>query len=388
MSSMSTRLSSRSTRSVWRHTLCTFVAAAALGAALPACAEGSASTGDTMSPVVLRLATVGDSRHDPKLKTLDGEEQRWLQNSRVLGRMLNEISADHAQVLVFNGDMVMGYTRDAQQLDREYAFWRGLMAGMIERGTYVLPVSGNHEMQMPTPQPDGSKKKLAQPELAEAWRANMGDLIVDEARWQRVTGLPLAGWNLDNSPALGRDGITSSQRQLSYSLDAGPVHIAIINTDPVGHDSAAPVSWLREDFEAARARGAKRFFVFGHKMAYTYDFNPRPADKETGLEVRPAERDAFWDLMEAFDATYFCGHEHIYHAEQPRAAQGGHAWQVIVGSGGSPFAASPTEASKPSDRMYAWAEVAVHADGSTDIVVRGFDEHLGPTQVIEQWTLR
>jgi hypothetical protein len=354
--------------------------------ALAAVALSSAAIAEP-SPVVFRFSTVGDSRADAKDKLLDAQDRRWLQNTKVLSRILDEISAHHAQALMFNGDMVMGYTRDPALLDREYAYWRGMVAGLMERGTYVLPVPGNHELQMPTPQPDGKPVKLAQPELADAWRANMGDLIVDEARWKRTTGLPLSGWSVDNSPAPGRDGITTSQHQLSYSLDAGPVHIAIINTDPVGHDSSAPVAWLRQDFEAAKARGAKRFFVFGHKMAFAYDFNPRAADKESGLEVRPAERDAFWDLIEAFGATYFSGHEHIYNAAQPRLSQGGKAWQVIVGSGGSPFAASPAEASRPSDRMYAWAEVAVRADGRAEIVVRGFDEHLGPTQVIEQWQL-
>ncbi|MBV8393674.1 MAG: metallophosphoesterase [Alphaproteobacteria bacterium] len=351
----------------------------------PTCAAEPAN------PVVLRIATFGDSRADAKDKHLDGQDRRWLQNTAVLTRLSDEIAASHAQLFVFNGDMVMGYTDDAAQLDREYAYWRGMMAGLMAHGTYVLPVPGNHEMQMPTRQPDGSKEKLAQPWLADAWRANTADLLIDAARWQRTVGLPLQGWDPANSPAPGSDGISTSQQGLSYSLDAGLAHIAVINTDPVGHDSGVPVQWLARDFAAARERGAKRFFVFGHKMAYQYDF-ARPdaaakVEKETGLEVRAAERDAFWDLVEAYGATYFCGHEHIFHASQPRVGQGGRAWQVIVGSGGSPFAAAPGTSDKPSDRMYAWAEVAVHADGATDVVIHGFDEHMGPSQVIERWSM-
>jgi hypothetical protein len=352
-------------------------------------AQSSANSAD--NPVVLRLATVGDSRADPKDPRLSGQDRRWLQNTAVLARLVDEIGASHAHLLVFNGDMVMGYTEDHAQLDRQYAYWRGMMAGLMERGTYVLPVPGNHEMQMPMAQPDGSKLKLAQPWLEQAWRDNMSDLIMDGGRWQRSTGLPLAAWDPDNSPPIGVDGVTSAQQRLSYSLDAGPVHIAVINTDPVGHDSGAPVQWLAKDLERAKARGAKRFFVFGHKMAYLYDFATRQSagksEKESGLEVRLAERDAFWDLMESFDATYFCGHEHIFHASQPRAAQGGRAWQVIVGSGGSPFAAAPGASDRPSDRMYAWAEVAVHADGAAEVSIHAFDEHMGPTRVIENWTL-
>jgi len=339
------------------------------------------------SPVILRIATVGDSRGDPKGHDLSGADRRWVQNTAVVARMLDEISTDHAQVLVFNGDMVMGYTHDAAQLDREYAYWRGLVAPLMERGTYVLPVPGNHEMQMPMPQPNGKSEKLAQPELADAWRANMGDLILDTSRWQRLVGSAPTAWDLANAPMPGRDGISTSQLQLSYSLDAGIVHIAVINTDPVGHDGAAPVEWLRRDFAAARARGAKRFLVFGHKMAFAYEFSKKQVNDETGLDARLAERDAFWDLIEAYGASYFCGHEHIYHASQPRAAQGGKAWQVIVGSGGSPFAAKPGLAEHPTDRLYAWAEISVHADGMADVVVHGFDERFGPTQIVDKWQI-
>ena len=340
------------------------------------------------SAVVFHFATVGDSRHDPKAQGLSGQDRRWLQSSRVLARLLGEMGASHPQALIFNGDMVMGYTHDAAQLDREYAFWRGMVTHLLEGGTYVLPVPGNHEVQMPTPQPDGHSLKLAQVELEQAWRANMGDLIVDGDRWQRTTGLPLKGWDPANTPQPGRDGIRTDQTQLSYSLDAGSVHLAVINTDPVGHDGGVPLTWLRQDFEAARARGAKRFFVFGHKMAYAYVFNAHRKDKEDGLEVRPAERDAFWDLIEAYGATYFCGHEHIYHASQPRRTEGGQAWQVIVGSGGSPFAAHPGESSNPLDRFYAWADVSVLANGRVRVKVLGFDEHFGPTQVLAQWEIR
>jgi len=366
---------------------------AAMVLGLAACAgsapgQKAAAGDDPQNQVVFRFATVGDSRHDPKASDLSGQDRRWLQSTRVLARMLREIGETHPQALMFNGDMVMGYTQDAMQLDREYAFWRGMVAGLMEGGTYVLPVPGNHEVQMPTPQADGRTVKLAQPALEDAWRANMGDLIMDGARWRQTTGLALAGWDEGNLPQPGSDGISSSQKQLSYSLDAGQVHIAVINTDPAGHDGAAPVQWLQRDFAAARARGARRFFVFGHKMAYAYVFNPHQKDKEDGLEVRPAEREAFWDLIEQYGATYFCGHEHIYHASQPRLAEGGHAWQVIVGSGGSPFAAKPGESSNPQDRLYAWADVSVLRSGVARVQVHAFDEHFGPTKVIAQWEIR
>lgn len=357
-------------------------------ASLSGCAGNVVASTPSDDPEVFHFATVGDSRGDPKAPGISAQDKRWAQASPVLARMTQEIGDSKAQALVFNGDMVMGYTPERAQLDRQYAYWRGMVAGLMERGTYVLPVPGNHEVQMPTPQPGGGSQKLAQPWLEDAWRDNMGDLVLDESRWKKTTRLPVKGFDVSNAPAVGTDGITTPQQQLSYSLDAGAVHLAIINTDPVGLDASAPLQWLRQDFEAAKARGAKRFFVFGHKMAYTYVYSGKQKDKADGLDARVALRDGFWDLIEAYGATYFSGHEHIYHASQPRLSSGGKAWQVIVGSGGSPFSAKPGDSNNPQDRMYAWADVRVRQSGKVIIEVRGFDEHFGPTQVLARWDIR
>ena len=95
-------------------------------------------------------------------------------------------------------------------------------------------------------------------------------------------------------------------------------------------------------------------------------------------------RDAFWDTIEDFGATYFCGHEHIYDLSQPARAKGGKAWQVIVGSGGSPFDSD----TKPGlDRTYAWAVVDVLANGKTRVTTYGFDENQGRTKVLARFTI-
>lgn len=362
-------------------------AASAVTPAVTASALSQQASAEPPAPV-FHFTTVGDSRHDSRAPGLTGQDRRWLQATQVLARMTREMAAVRPQALVFNGDMIMGYTRDATQVEREYAYWRGMVAGLMEQGTYVLPVPGNHEVQVPTRLANGRTEKLAQAWLEDAWRANMGDLILDETRWSRLTGQPAQAWKPSHAPAPGSDGVSTPQQQLSYSFDVGAVHLAVINTDPVGFDSSAPVRWLRADLAAAKARGARQFFVFGHKMAYVYEFQAGVAEREDGLNVRPALRDAFWDVIEAYGATYFCGHQHIYHASQPRLAQGGRAWQVIVGSGGSPFAAWPGQSSNPFDRFYAWADVKVYADDRVQIQVLGFDEHFGPTQVLKTWELR
>jgi hypothetical protein len=174
-----------------------------------------------------------------------------------------------------------------------------------------------------------------------------------------------------------------------YSFDFRGVHFAVINTDPVGRDSHAPVNWLAADLAAARARGAKQVFVFGHKPAYTYSYLKDAPTPAAGLDVDPAARDAFWNVIEQNGATYFCGHEHIFNMARPHAAQGGRSWQVLVGSGGSPFDAKPADATvQPStDRSYAYAHVSVLRNGSVQIRAYGFNEHYGDTRLLRLVTL-
>jgi len=358
---------------------------------LPACPT---LADEAISPLVFKFVTVGDSRQEPKRAGNSAQDERWLQATPIWSRMLYEIEQQHPQALVFNGDMVYGYSNDLAAIDRQYAFWRGMVAGLMERGTYVLPVPGNHEVQVPYEKPSEGNGKRAIVATENAWRANMGDLILDLPRWKKTTGTTVSAWNVDHAPAIGSDGISSDQRQLSYSFDAGTIHFAVMNTDPAGFDESAPATWLEADLAAAKARGARNFFVFGHKPAYTYFPIPpaggegKPAkEKEDGFASRPEIRDRFWNSIEAYGATYFCGHQHVYHASQPRLAQGGRAWQVIVGAGGSPLSVKPGRSSDPLDAMYSWAEVQVRADGSVYVLVRGFDSAEGKAVALEHWTI-
>ncbi len=336
------------------------------------------------SPVIFKFATVGDSRAEPNGSANTPQDEIWLQSTGVWGRMAHEIEQQKPQVLVFNGDMIYGYGADAAGLDRQYAFWRGMVAGMMERGTYVLPVPGNHEVQDKLPKAGGGTIKKASALRENAWRANMGDLILNQSLWNKTTGQPASAWQISNTPQNGTDGITTNQMQLSYSFDAGLVHMAVINTDPAGFDDSAPVAWLKKDLAAAKARGATHFFVFGHKMPFTYFPPDKSKQKPDGLEERLEVRDALWELIEQYGATYFCGHQHVYNASRPTRATGGKAWQVIVGTAGSPFGIKPGQSTNPNDRMYAWAEVNVHKNGKVMLLVRGFDETLSATRVIER----
>ena len=354
---------------------------------------------DGRDPVVLTFSTVGDSRQDavtfdPTTVPLSGQDKIWLQNTKAWSRIIRSVEAQKSKLLFFNGDMIMGYglagptptnsvadvvRSDLMAFYRQYGFWRGMMAPLMEAGTYVVPVAGNHEVQS---KPLGKK---AQVENENAWRANMGDLIIDAARFKAIVGTDATNVNVQNNGPY--DGLSTDQSQLSYSFDVGDAHFAIVNTDPVGKDNVAPAGWLASDLGSAAGRGAKHFFVFGHKPAYTYYFgtNTPPNPGVSGLDKIPASRDAFWNVIEQYSATYFCGHEHEFNMAQPKGA----AWQVLVGTGGSPFDAAQGEVTlnPATDRTYAWATVKVRRSGKVDITAYGFSDSYGPTKVLRQVTL-
>ena len=362
--------------------------------------------GGAHDPVILSFSSVGDSRQDPATADpttlpLSAQDAIWLQNTRAFSRILAGVQQQNPYFLFFNGDMIMGYGRaglpannttvagivgsDLFKTYQQYAFWRGMVAPLMEAGTYVVPVPGNHETQCK------SCGKIALPENEDAWRANMGDLIIDNNRFVSLFSERPTNINVNNNAAL--DQLTSDQSKLSYSFDFRGTHFAIINTDPVGKDSHAPTNWLSSDLMAARLRGMQRIFVFGHKPAFTYVYGgtaaaPQPATP-SGIDVDPAARDAFWSVIEQFDATYFCGHEHIFNTMQPWASRGGKAWQIMVGSGGSPFEAAPTlpTIAPATDRDYAWATVEVRRSGAVNLTAYGFDDEFGPTRVIKRIAL-
>lgn len=352
-------------------------------------------------PVILSFSTVGDSREETGASYLTSQDAIWLQNSKAWSRIMQAIQAQKPDLLFFNGDMIMGYGKadvpsdttsvtaivnsDLVQFYKQYAFWRGMVAPLMEAGTYVVPVPGNHETQWKA----GGKKSLKVNE--DAWRANMGDLILDNARFRTLFGETPAFANVsDNAKS---DSLSTDQTQLSYSFDFRGVHFVIINTDPVGNDAHAPVNWLRNDLAAAQGRGLKHFFVFGHKLAFTYYYPGADLNKPSGLDAVSdlSSRDAFWNLIEQYGATYFCGHEHIFNMTQPRANANpkGSAWQVIVGTGGSPFDApanSPVPLNK-YDRTYAWATVKVRFSGQVEITAYGFNDQYGPTMRLQSFKL-
>jgi hypothetical protein len=351
----------------------------------PACtAEPTTSPAAPPDPVIFSFAVTGDSRQDAKATGLTSQEKIWMQHTKPLARILREVQGQHPAALFFTGDMIMGYTTNRVAAERQYAYWRGMMSALLENGIYVVPVAGNHEMQVKTPNPDGGKPlKISSRTSENLWREFMGDLILDTNQWNRDAQAPVENWDLRNAPVVGGpDHIRSDQRQLSFSFDCRKIHFAVINTSAYQNDASAPVHWLAEDLARAKARGDRNFFVFGHEMAFTYQFGKTPETE--GLDRHPGNARAFWQLIADYDATYFSGHEHLYHAMQPLHAGAHQPWQIICGAAGAPFDAAPGASRNPDDRLYAYALVQVHQSGRAELNAYGFDEHYGPTKLIEK----
>ena len=325
----------------------------------------------------------------------------------------------------------------------QYAYWRGTVSTMFGDGTYVLPVPGNHETQCSsTASPYSSTSanpncstsinggKQAYAENENAFRANMGDLIQDlvsNLRFSNVSGVfatNVTGLTAASSPGpantvcttpgatsstctysagtpANNGPITGTQQDLDYSFDIAPagtgllLHFAVINTDPSGADATAPSDWLAGDFAAAAARAqaaglTARYFTFGHKAAFTYNYLPNlsPGGLDANGSTSPNYRNLFWHVIAQYNATYFCGHEHVPNVQRfPDQIAGSTItntpYQVIVGSGGSPFddtmtGSSPnfTEPSEAAatDRYYAWALVQVHQSGAVTLNLSGFPD--------------
>ncbi len=431
-------------------------------------------------PVVFTFAVVGDSRQDPSSPdqtmllasgnagtnltgTLLPQDRQWLQNTKGATRILRTIATQKPNLLFFDGDMIMGYGRPvmpvitATQLPlwtgaypgapsgfvanstaatiypdfamyySQYAYWRGMLSGLFETGTYVIPVAGNHETQCNStkppysssnPNPNCASGTHAYADNETMFRNNMGDLIQDlvtNTRFQAVTGFAaqnVTGLTSTTAPVASANNgpITGDQSMLTYSFDvatsAGALHFAVVNTDPSGADGIAPTDWLASDLAAAKARGAAKLFVFGHKPAFTYNYSAASGGTVApgGLDATSIPlRNAFWSVIAQYNATYFAGHEHIPNVASyadPLGVSTQKPYQIIIGSGGSPFddklvgtcssgtLSTPGQTCKEpvftnsSDRYYAWGLVQVHASGTVSLTLYGFSDQFGPTQTL------
>jgi hypothetical protein len=240
----------------------------------------------------------------------------------------------------FTGDLVLGYTNDSTNLDKELKAWTALWTASpaAAAGIELITVPGNHETE------NTSK-------VATTW---------GETVWVRdmATYITRGG----NGPLAGTDGYTTSQAKLTYSFDFEDAHFVTVSTDGYGKDWHTPTTWVASDLAAARTRGMKHIFVFGHKPAYPY-----PTVPTDGLVFDSASRNLFWSsLMTNQVEAMFSAHNHVYYRSQPT----GKTWQIIAGNGGTALDATLDMTIPNTGNWYGFTVVQVLNSGR--VILKGY----------------
>jgi hypothetical protein len=187
---------------------------------------------------------------------------------------------------------------------------RSIIDSELGTGTLWYPGIGNHELPG-----DGSEAYYG---------ANM-DWLRAEYNTGNGVRTPLSAGVTTPGPTGGVE--------TTYSWDYGGAHFVMLNqyydgagdTGTDGDVVPALRSWLEADLAA---HAGSTVFVFGHEPAY-----PRHRHVGDSLDKYPANRDAFWNVLEQYDVeAYFCGHTHYY---STRRNPGGRTWQIDTGNAGN-----------------------------------------------------
>ncbi len=128
--------------------------------------------------------------------------------------------------------------------------------------------------------------------------------------------------------------------ETTYSWDYLNAHFVVLNqywnggtaagSDVATDGDVVPAlrTWLADDLVA---NTQPYVFVFGHEPAFPYNRHVG-----NSLDAYPANRDAFWAVLEQYDVhAYVCGHTHVYSTHQGDKDHVGNVWQIDVGAAGN-----------------------------------------------------
>jgi hypothetical protein len=234
-------------------------------------------------------------------------------NEPILRELTGEILRSDVDCVIFAGDLVQGLGTTAARFETQLWNWVKVMEPVYQAGIGVYLCRGNHEVGDMWSAPPGQAAN-PQDNFAKRWLKVFGSGDYPHLR------LP------DNGPA--------EERYMSYTVaHKNALLVSLDQYAGIKHQMAHVVNqpWLDAQLAANRK---PHVFVFGHEPA----FRTLPRD---GLDLKPAQRDAFWLSLKAAGARlYLCGHDHFY--DHARIDDGdGNAdndlHQYIVGTGGAPF---------------------------------------------------
>ena len=242
-------------------------------------------------------------------------------NTPVLSALVNHMLETNHDIkfVVFAGDMVNGHRHDPDRTKRELLHWKEVMAPVYNHPSIVWPgvwpAVGNHEIRH------------------RDHEDNFRDVFQDVYM---------------NGP--------KEQKGLSYSFDFGNSHFCVMNTDAWYYGDLSDTTddrpdwhyikymdWVENDLKSAKERGIKHIFTFSHEMPFPIGGHLRDGLPNLGRNFKGDvdstrqwyldRRDAFWNLMQEYDAdAHICGHEHTYGRQEVNGV-----FQVLNGSSGAPL---------------------------------------------------
>lgn len=294
----------------------------------------------------LRVAVMSDSRAGYGVATAAYHGV----NRSALSGLVTQAFVRGADLMVFAGDLIDGYTTVPGAYARQLDAWRESVEP-VAMHVPIYEAMGNHEL------------------LSDAWSVGWMSDRAGEANSETLFARAVV--NPKNGPAAAKNAPPYEENV--YSFDRGPVHFVVLNTNyayrshhwrtdhpayPRGHYEGevtdAQLAWLDRDLSTARTRGARHILVFAHEPAFPNGGHVNDAMYYSGrFEPVLDRRRRFWGLLVKHRVlAAFFGDEHNYSRTRvdadvdPTFART--VWQVITGGAGAPFYAQ--------DRTVPWAD--------------------------------
>lgn len=248
-----------------------------------------ASTATPVAPAAAPVAPTTAAAAPWRFVVLGDTRTEGLMPPEAMDRVVAQAASAAPDMVLANGDLIKAMD-DPDSVRQQWRNWHAAVAPLApatsHAGPWLLPTPGNHDVE------------------GHDW----------------ATGLMAEAF-----PELPANGPPGFER-LTYAVDYRGVRFISLHSEIFGdahHFGDAQLAWLEEQL---RANPNRYTFVFSHDPAY-------PAGPHIGssLDVYPAERDRFWQLLRDYHVTaYIAGHEHLYNR---REIDGG--VQLIIGTSGS-----------------------------------------------------
>jgi Calcineurin-like phosphoesterase len=234
-------------------------------------------------------------------------------NTVVATAICKAVLAEHANTLLWTGDIANINDRNGETLERRLQTWRNIMQPLYDAGINVWPVRGNHEVYRYV---DGSYDGEPIPDAKKAW-----DTVFSGRYALPANGPP--------------DEINLSFFSVSKSiLIVGLDQYGTVDADILCRRHAVKQEWLEQ---VLKDQKRPFMFMYGHEPAFMAG---RHEDDDT-LAADSCGRNAFWrSLVNAGVQVYFCGHDHFYDRMSVARNDVDHGrivFQITAGTAGAPF---------------------------------------------------